>query len=603
MPSIKTSLFRAAALALVACRASASDQQQKPLTFPHGPAAQENLQTTAALDEQIPDAQPPSGGNWLGWGAGVYNNRWAGSDAVVDASNVANLTKVCSVQYATAGQSAPPLVTGGVAYYPTWTGLLEAVDYRLCERVWTVNVTRIIDGYRPGPVQNGKAKVSRTTPALGDDGETLFVGTVAHALVLALDRRTGRLVDSLQLDAHPFAILTQSPTFYDGRLYAGVSSSESAAFPGHPCCSFVGSLHAVALRRGRLQLLWSAQTIPRHSPADRDDPKFSGAAVWGSQPSIDPIRRQVFVGTGQLYSLPPEFEECQRQTANVTVIRQGLTGHDPCLPRTAYQNSILALDLDTGRVNWARQLGPLDAWNAGCIDFPGVPPNPGACPDLPGQDADFGMAPTFVLGSAATPFGVDMVVAGQKNGMLWGLCAATGTTAWATQTGPGGLEGGLTWGVAVDDAAVYFVNTNSEHRRFAMPGSGGDVVSNSAFGAASLADGRILWLTPAPHNHDSYVAPAVVNDVVLVGTSGARGDFLEPVGPGYLTPLDKRTGSVLRRIKLDAVLRGGPATVGEYVFFGTGYGGIHTPEPGSFNVWKINGEGARTVEDEAMGEL
>ncbi|KAI6353110.1 hypothetical protein MCOR31_011797 [Pyricularia oryzae] len=334
MPSIKTSLFRAAALALVACRASASDQQQKPLTFPHGPAAQENLQTTAALDEQIPDAQPPSGGNWLGWGAGVYNNRWAGSDAVVDASNVGNLTKVCSVQYATAGQSAPPLVTGGVAYYPTWTGLLEAVDYRRCERVWTVNVTRIIDGYRPGPVQNGKAKVSRTTPALGDDGETLFVGTVAHALVLALDRRTGRLVDSLQLDAHPFAMLTQSPTFYDGRLYAGVSSSESAAFPGHPCCSFVGSLHAVALRRGRLQLLWSAQTIPRDSPANRDDPKFSGAAVWGSQPSIDPIRRQVFVGTGQLYSLPPAFAECQRQTANVTVIRQALTGHDPCLPRT-----------------------------------------------------------------------------------------------------------------------------------------------------------------------------------------------------------------------------------------------------------------------------
>ncbi|TLD18386.1 hypothetical protein PspLS_10061 [Pyricularia sp. CBS 133598] len=599
MPSLKTSMLKAAALAVLACRATAADQQQKPLAVPDGRGTEKTLVTAAALDDQIPDPQPPTGGNWLGWGAGVYNNRWAASDAVVDASNIANLTKVCSVHYTTAGQSAPPLVTGGVAYYPTWSGLIEALDYKNCQKVWSVNVSRIIDDYRPGPVQNGKAKVSRTTPTLGDDGETLYFGTIAHALVLAIDRKSGRLIDSLQLDANPFAILTQSPTFYDGRLYAGVSSSESAAFPGHACCSFVGSLHAVALRRGRLQLLWSVQTILQDSIANQN---FSGAAVWGSQPSIDPIRRQVFIGTGQLYSLPPAFEECQRQTANITVIKQGLTGHDPCLPRTAYQNSILALDLDTGRVNWARQLGPLDAWNAGCIDFPGVPPNPGACPDIPGQDADFGMAPTFVLGSAATPFSVDIVVAGQKNGMLWGLCAASGTTAWATQTGPDGLEGGLTWGVAVDDRAVYFVNTNSEHRPFPIPG--GDVVSNSAYGAASLADGRILWLTPAPHNHDSYVAPAVVNDVVLVGTSGARGDFIEPVGPGYLTPLDKKTGRVLREVRLDAVLKGGPATVEDYVFFGTGYGGIHTPEAGSFNVWKINGQGARTAEEGGgMGEL
>lgn len=92
--------------------------------------------------------------------------------------------------------------------------------------------------------------------------------------------------------------------------------------------------------------------------------------------------------------------------------------------------------------------------------------------------------------------------------------------------------------------------------------------------------------TPAPRNHDSYVAPSVVNDVVLVGTSGSRGESIEPVGPGLLTPLNKRTGKVLRQIKLDAVFKRGIAAVQDYVMFGTGYGGIHTPEPGSFNVWK-----------------
>ena len=48
-------------------------------------------------------------GSWLGWGANIYNNRLAASDAIVDASNVASLNSICKKVYPI-GESAPPLV-------------------------------------------------------------------------------------------------------------------------------------------------------------------------------------------------------------------------------------------------------------------------------------------------------------------------------------------------------------------------------------------------------------------------------------------------------------------------------------------------------------
>lgn len=110
---------------------------------------------------------PSSRGSWLGWGANVYNNRWAASDAEIDSSNLASLHPVCKLQYKP-GESAPPLVVHGVAYYPTWNGLLVALDYAKCKVLWQTNVTELI--LQHGPTNTTYLSVvkpvSRTTPAL-----------------------------------------------------------------------------------------------------------------------------------------------------------------------------------------------------------------------------------------------------------------------------------------------------------------------------------------------------------------------------------------------------------------------------------------------------
>ncbi|KAK4163953.1 Quino protein alcohol dehydrogenase-like protein [Cladorrhinum sp. PSN259] len=553
-------------------------------------------------NDQIPDSQPPPSkfGSWLGWGADIYNNRWAGPDATVDVVNIDSLVPFCEKKY-NPGVSASPLVFEGIAYYPTWSGLLVALNYRTCETVWRTNITKIILEYQPLDkiTRTLVSTTARTTPVLDEESDVIYLGTLAHALLLAIDIKTGKLIDSLQLSDHPLAVLTQSPTFHDGRVYIGVSSVEEAApeiIPDYQCCTFVGSMNAATLQHGRLRLLWTQSMVPPNT-------NISGSAIWGSQPSIDPIRRQVFIATGNTYQLPDEFEACQNQTANITVIKQGLTS-DPCLPRNVFQESVLALDLESGRINWVKQLSPLDAWNVACVGgLLGTPP-PGAelqCPDNPGPDADFGMAPAFVLGSEHTPDGLDIVVVGQKNGNLYALSAQAGMTLWAVSTGPDGLEGGLSWGMAVDDVAVYYTVINSLRENFTLPTSGNKtVISNSAFGAARLKDGRILWETPAPNNMSSFVTPAVVNDVVL---SGVTGSFVPgsvfPKGPGAFTPIDKRTGKILEVRELDAYFHGVIAAVHEYVMFGTGYGGLETPQAGSFQVWRLKDEGLM----EAEGEL
>lgn len=70
-------------------------------------------------------------------------------------------------------------------------------------------------------------------------------------------------------------------------------------------------------------------------------------------------------------------------------------------------DSVLAIDINTGPVNWVRQVPSFDTKrNSPAVATPG---------------ADFGMAPTFIPADsgASTPCGRDIIVVGQKNGSLF----------------------------------------------------------------------------------------------------------------------------------------------------------------------------------------
>ena len=405
----------------------------------------------------------------------------------------------------------------------------------------------------------------------------LYLGTLIHALLLAVDASTGSLVAQIQINAHPMAVITQSPTVYNGRILIGAASAEesaAASVPGYQCCTFVGNMDAYTLDSAKREFAraWSVSMLP-------DPPgNWSGNAVWGSQPSIDEARGQAFIATGNVYTAPKEFSNCAESNSKGS----------SCLPPNVYQEAVMALDITSGHINWANQISPLDAWNVACIPGAATAGNQANCPPAPGPDADFGMAPAFVsVANANTPGGKDTVVVGQKNGNLYAISAEDGSISWATSTSPDGVAGGLSWGVAVDDCQVYFTAINANSRPWDIFPSRRKI-NNSAWGAVSLLDGKVVWDTQSlPPTSQAYVPPTIANGVVITGRTQLNADGPGSTTGGMLVMLEAATGTMLHKIDLDVDYHGGIAVHDEYMIFGTGYQNTFFNTTGSLYVAKV----------------
>lgn len=507
---------------------------------------------------------------WNGWGANTRNDRFASTNRKLTSSTIKSLSVHCQIPIP-GGVSANPTIVQGIAYFPTWNGSLFALDYSSCKVKWAINVTQVIVDFKPlaVPADYTFVPASRTSPQVDLANNVIYFGTLTWALMVAADLQTGRVLGSKQINPHPFAVNTLSPTLHDGIIYTGTSSTEESAITaiaGYKCCSFIGNAAALKFSRqtGKFTTVWDVPMLPA------DDPKqagsWSGAAIWGSEPSIDPVRRQVYYATGNVYTVPDAYLPCL--SANNT------TPGSKCLPDRVWQESVLAMDLYTGRVNWIRRLGALDAWTTACD----APVNAALCPGTPGRDADFGMAPAFVPGGGRA--GRDVLVVGQKNGILYSLAADSGAVEWATVVGPSATSGGLSWGVAVDGMSVYFTAINPDQKAW-RPQPGNDtVITNSAYGSASLLTGEIKWEVPVANNMSSATPPTAVGDLILASRSSLLALGVT-FGAG-LVALKKSTGEVLLDLPLDTYSQGGISVYDKYVFVGSGY---HALLPGSFYVF------------------
>lgn len=521
---------------------------------------------------------------WTGWGGNGFNNRYASQNNDISSSSINSLAPHCNIPYPV-GVSATPVVSENTVYYPSWNGSFVALDYTTCKIIWQINVTAIIFDYAPLTDLQKKVTrpISRTSPQI--DGDVLYFATLTHALTVAVNRITGKVLGTIRINSHPLAVVTMSPTFYDGKLFIGASSTEgeaSSSQPGYVCCSFVGNVLALKFdpASNEFEILWDIAMIPETQAATG----WSGAAAWGSQPSIDTSRGQVFFATGNTYSVPEVIINCQDATKNITAVVDGLVG-DPCLPEDIWQESVLAIDIELGVINWVHQLPALDAWNGACGST-----TPGKnCPQTPGADADFGMAPTFVPGSKFSPFGKDAVVLGQKNGILHAFSAQTGRLFWSTATGPGGGAGGLSWGIAVDDSQVYFTATNPLYKSWQLQPSN-QTINRSAYGAAALSNGTLLWEVPAPDNGVAYGPPSIVGDLVLVAMTGTdvNGTKTYDATAGSLVAIQKVTGKILVEFGIDSNFHGGIAVQGRNVLFGAGYSSTTQVVQGAFYVMRVN---------------
>lgn len=187
--------------------------------------------------------------------------------------------------------------------------------------------------------------------------------------------------------------------------------------PPEECCYFRGSMASLDIRSGAVQ--WKTYTLPDNGGKLGG---YAGGAIWGSSPAIDLRRQLVYVATGNLYSAPANVTECQeRQEIQTTVP----TEPDQCIAPDVNFNSIIAFDMGSGRIRWARQLGGYDIWYMACSVSSNLD-----CPPGLNEDADFGEAP-MMLSILYNGRRRDIAVAVQKSGFAWALDRDTGDIVWS----------------------------------------------------------------------------------------------------------------------------------------------------------------------------
>lgn len=105
------------------------------------------------------------------------------------------------------GVLATPVVQDVIAYYHTWDGHYVALDYKICSTLWEINVTALISTFGgPAPFAYDES-VTRNSAAI--DGNVLYFGPQCHALLIAVNRSTGKVIDTIQINPHPLAIITR----------------------------------------------------------------------------------------------------------------------------------------------------------------------------------------------------------------------------------------------------------------------------------------------------------------------------------------------------------------------------------------------------------
>jgi polyvinyl alcohol dehydrogenase (cytochrome) len=418
-----------------------------------------------------------------------------------------------------------PSIAGGRVFVGVDTGYVYALDASTGCVHWSFQAE---DGVRNAPSLG--ALKGATGP------HAVYFGDL-RANVYAVDAATGELLWQVAADPHPLAAITGAPTLHDGRLYVPVSSREEG--PGsslfYPCCTFRGSLVALDALTG--SQVWKTYAIPeaprptKKNSAGTQQWAPAGGAVWHA-PTVDPVRRAVYIATGDAYTLP---------AAKTT-------------------DAVMALDMDTGAVRWAVQDTPNDAWLVGCAQE-----RTENCPVDLGPDYDFGASPMLVT----LPNGRRLLLAGQKSGQVFAHDPdRNGAVAWtATPAGKLGAAE-ILFGGAADDRTAYFG------------------LDNGVLAAIDIATGQERWSNPPAASARGGIT-AALTAIPGVVFAGGRDGMVRAFAADSGRPLwDYNTQQDVQTVNgVDARGGGmgapGPTVAGGMLFVASGYPGLGNGTPGN----------------------
>ena len=454
-----------------------------------------------------------------------------------------------AIPNATTMRSQPVLLGSTLFYAASQAGTLLALDAGTGCIKWAA---RTPSGIR----------TSLALGRLGKGGPLAVVGGDEGGHLQAWEAATGKLIWRADPRHDKGGVLTGAPVFAGDRLIVPISALDvaQAMRPTFACCSTHGAVSAVEAATGKV--LWTWHATPDAKPlgvknsAGVEVMGPSGAPVW-STPAVDLKRGLVLTATGENTSPPA----------------------------TGTSDSVVALDLATGKQKWVFQALANDVWNMSCPTGRDSRRKPGAnCFFFEGnsvlRDHDFGGGPVlFQAGGRA------LVLAGQKSGDVWALDLKTGRKVWSDKFGPGTALGGVHWGIAADESRIFAPISD--------PGVP-EALSAAGVHALDAASGKRLWSWRAlPDCSDARKArspgcerpgisapPLVVDGAVLAAGLDGRLWVLEAATGKVLAsldtagPRDSLNGLPARGGSIDS---GGLYAGGGMVFVGSGYAAFGQP--------------------------
>ncbi len=254
-------------------------------------------------------------------------------------ANVGKLTTAWSLQVAPQGggalvSSATPIVVGGVMYYPIGSAVL-ALEPETGKEIWR------------HPVTGGAARRA-VTYWPGDKDHKPRIYYSAGKTIWALDAATGQVDTSFGTDgsialAVPYGY---PPTIYKNVLVVGAQTQEMIKGES-------GDTNAFDAVTGKH--LWTFHTVPRPGETGHetwlDDgwKERSGTNVWIWYMTVDEATDTLYMPVG---GPSPNYDGTTRPGANL------------------FGNSVVAVDINTGKLKWYFQTIHHDLWDS---DLPAPP--------------------------------------------------------------------------------------------------------------------------------------------------------------------------------------------------------------------------------------
>lgn len=492
------------------------------------------------LDQDVPAVPPEVDAASDEWpmGGRDYANTRATTDSPIDSSTIDQLEVAWELPIDGAGDwgalASTPVILDGVAYVQDLLSNVYAVEVDSGEVRWETRFARTSIG--PNGVAVGYGKVY-----LQDGTDSL----------IALDMEDGEELWSLRIRPHTG---THQPVVYDGYVYTGTGAGVPGEGPedagGRD--SYVGgaSGRVFAVHQETGELSWEFQVVEEGFWGDPEN--NGGGGLW-YPPTIDVDRGVSYWGTGNPAPFPGTAENPN------AVTRPG---------DNLYTNSIVALDLVDGGLDWYFQAKPRDLF-----------------------DLDYQNSPVLATVEDPDAGERDLVFGSGKVGEVHAVDADSGELVWELQVGEHqnadlqqlpldeevvvmpGVWGGVETPIAYHDGTLYVLTINLPSPWTATGFDAevpGDAVAaaegrtnledaESVMYAIDAATGEVDW--ERAFDEPSFGGATVVNDLVLTAMLDGR-----------MVALDRGDGSTVWEHQAPGGVIAWPAIAGDTIVWPVGLG-------------------------------